>query len=171
MHDFKKIEYVDATYILESEKLSDFDLEDLKLPKLTIFGTLSFTDEGDVIIESIRELNINNEKEKVINLGLVIPKNNILENYQSYNFDTKNLTLDSKIKILWKDVVAISNKPPTKCSLMEIEGHVKKVNDKFLILSNPKNKRLSPEPQKQHPEEKVQFYIIPYTQIIKYEIL
>lgn len=145
------VTYTDSVYF---KKLPD--KKQIKLYKYEAIGFLSRNKQNDFILEYILDTKPN----KNIIEGLVIPKQAILKNQKENNIAEK-FKINQKVSLDWYDAVHVVNDSIKEISIMNTEGEIYKKYKKFILIKDPVTTRVYPLPNKKHPEDDCQYYLIP----------
>ncbi len=103
-------------------------------------------------------------KGKIIE-GLVIPDTSLVSHIKKHKKKDskilKNISINSSVSVVWRDVVHVANMAVHNCFTMYTEGILIRIESDHIVLKNPETIRAEPPPIKNHPLERPNFYIIP----------
>lgn len=159
---YKKIEYFDSYFV------TDKSSKDIFMCMNKCYGRVFKRDKINTFISFVDKKVFFIFKKSI--KGLVIPTGCILGNQENFYIKIYNsFKLQEKLKVLWRDVVYFENYIPQDSSVMESCGALFENNKNYIILNRPSTVRRSPLPNKKHPEQDPEFYVIPKCLIINIE--
>lgn len=160
MDKIYNIKYVDASYTYTKS------IDHTKLFVHEAYGYMKRNNDN-IIITFIKKKLINGTEETA--KGLVIPdtalisKKNTLSNNILLSFKT-----GKSLAVTWKDIVIFdSGDLRNDCPIMYTEGILYRIEKDHIVLKDPETIRIYPNPIKNHPVKKPNFYTIPKSLIIE----
>lgn len=163
MDKIYNIKYVDA-YCIYAKKIGQ--------TKLSIHEAYGYVKKnGNNIIIAIIKRKLAHKKEEVA-LGLVIPDTALL----SYKNNNARILADFKmgvlVAVIWRDIVIFDySGSRNDCPIMYTEGVLFKIEKDHIVLKNPETIRTYPNPIKNHPIKKPNYYMIPISFITNIAIV
>ena len=148
------IRYVDAYYIYAK------NTSQTKLSLHEAYGYIRRN--GNNIIIAFIKKKLTNEQEEVA-LGLVIPDTALISKKNTdKNKILANFKTGISVAVTWRDIVIFdSGNLRDNCPIMYTEGILLKIEKDHVVLKNPETVRTYPDPIKNHPKKKPNYYIIP----------
>lgn len=158
------IKYIDAYYVY-----AGVWTKKIKFKLCSAYGYLT-ENTYDYFLTFIKDDDILVKNKKMIR-GLIIPKTAVNHNLNKNRALFKNLKIGDKILLQWKDIIHVKNAYRSSSSVMETEGILTRMGNKYLVIKSPKTVRIRPQPKKNHPYKKPTFYIIPKSLIFSLKVL
>ena len=170
MDKIYNIKYTDAFYI---------DDKNIGQTKLHIYETYGYLKKNgkNLIVVFIKEhkTTIKEIKSKKLNIikGLIIPDTALLStnNNKFKNSKSKHTKIGSNISVTWRDIVYVANLPRYDCGIMYTEGILFRIEKDHIVIENPETICIHPLPIENHPIKKPNYYIIPLSFIVDFEII
>ena len=156
MKNIYQIKYVDAFYFYNEE------CPEIKVKIHDAYGYLT-RKKDDLFLEFIK--GIGDRDDKIVK-GLIIPESALLSEYMK-NKNGLSFRKGSDVNIHWQDVVYVANTVRQQSSVMHSAGIVFKNAKKYVVLKSPETKRVFPQSETFHPQERPTYYVIPKSLIIK----
>lgn len=169
MDKIYNIKYTDAFYI------NSKNIGQTKLHAYETYGYLKKCNENLIVVfikeykTSIKE--IKNKKLKIIK-GLIIPDIALLSTNNKFkNNKLKHIKIGSNVSVTWRDIVYVANLPRYDCGIMYTEGILFRTEKDHIVIKNPETIRTHPLPIENHPTKKPNYYIIPTSFIVDFEVI
>jgi len=154
MDKIYSVKYVDAYYSYEKK---------ITQTKLSLFEAHGYVEKNvnNIIIAFIKR-KLAYGREEVV-LGLVIPDTALVSVVDTYKTDIlKNVAIGSSVTVTWRDVVIFDyGDLRNDCPIMYTEGILVKIEKDHIVLKDPETIRIYPNPVRNYPVEKPNYYMIP----------